>query len=148
MTSFQPELHMSYNKDYKLIICIQCRYAVKPHGIYRHFKERHPKIFSTKDKEQLCQYGATFQLEIPESIKQPDRIIAAVSGLKVTNGFKCNICEYFCIGNSSIVNHCRSLHNWGTAKMRIWKSCLLQSFFAGTISNYMLLIVRNAFKLL
>jgi hypothetical protein len=144
----EPNSHLYFLQEYGIIICIACKYAIKPDGITRHFRDHHSQLITAKDRSSLVQSVSSFPLVRPEAVQTPLTPCERIKYLKLKDGIKCTECQYYCIGEESMKTHCRDKHGWSASKQNTWTTCYLQSFFAGTISNYMLLIVRNAFKLL
>jgi len=127
----EPDTYLHFWSEYRIIICIPCKYAIKPDGIARHFRDHHSRQVNAKDRSTLVQYASTFTLIKPEEIQMPLLPCQRITYLKLRDGIKCNQCRFFCVGNESIKAHCRDKHDWSASKRNIWTECYLQSFFAG-----------------
>jgi hypothetical protein len=140
INSMEPETYLHFSPGYQIIICIPCKYAIKPDGIARHFKDQHSGQLDAKDRTTLVQYASMFTLIKPEEIQMPGLPCQRIIELKLRDGMKCNQCRFLCIGNESIKAHCRDKHSWNASKRNIWTECYVQSFFAGITSDKRLLI--------
>jgi hypothetical protein len=131
--------HLTFLQEYGIIICIACKYAIKPDGIARHFRNQHTRQVNAKDRSSLVQSASLFPLVKPEEVQTPLMPCERIKHLKLMDGVKCTECRHCCISEESIKTHCRDKHSWSASKQNKWTTCYLQSFFAGIMFNYSLL---------
>lgn len=102
---------------YRVIVCRQCQYAVRPNGIAKHLAHSNHRISASDARrvEEAVQGWDDIeadiqQLQLPQSVRQH------IKGLAVyTDGLLCTVapdCEYVCRSKESIRKHWRTVHNW------------------------------------
>ncbi|KAF9777140.1 hypothetical protein IL306_004595 [Fusarium sp. DS 682] len=66
----RAETLLTYNADFKLLICLPCQYAIQPRAIERHLKEIHHLPFRLR--RPYLTYASTFELSEPVQVLDAD----------------------------------------------------------------------------
>lgn len=122
--------YIIHNQEHSIVICRQCKFAIPPGWIPRHFRESHSTIpIDLRNKiNQVC---IDLQLNEPDQILIPREECEAIEGLELMNGFKCGYddCGKYTKTNTTMKKHCRAKHGWVTSMKEMWESQMIQTFF-------------------
>ena len=126
--------YISFNSEYCVVICRQCKYALAPgEGIKRHFRNLHQAI-SLQTRKEIIAYCETLTLLSPIDVISPRLENGPVEGLElISDGQKCiylNCTGYLSASIISMELHCRT-HGWKKNDAIMWKKCAVQTFFQG-----------------
>ena len=80
--------YVTYNAEYKVLICRQHQFAIPPDGILRHFRDMH-KAIPIASRKAIADYSKTLELATPDEVATPSEPVEAVQGLTVVRGFQC-----------------------------------------------------------
>lgn len=128
------DAYITYNKEYRVLICLKHQYAVTPESIKRHFdKEHHPET-PLKVRQQIIQYSNTLKLCEPVNVANPPEYQLAIPGLEVRLGSRCNFtgCMVICGTQDSMKKHVKD-HIWDRNSGNKWEKINVQTFFSGNI---------------
>ena len=134
-----------YNAEYRILICLACESMLQPRSAswYQHLNKHH-RIKGSACKALLERF-ATYDLCTTIELSVPQKKIAPIPGLRVQEGFRCNMCpsslgpSFFTIREARMSDHF-SQHQ--VIPKRAWEAkkatrCSLQSFsLARSIMQY------------
>ena len=126
-----------YDKNHKVLICVQHQYAIPSGWLERHFREEHPDcLLSTR--QQMVDEAAKLETVPPNQIIYTSIPVTPVLYLKTLTGYCCKEeqCGEIKGTISSITVHCRREHLWTTKKGEGWTEVLVQTFFQGNHRRY------------
>jgi len=129
--------HVTYNTEYKILICHQHKYGIPPDGILRHFRDFHKAIpFATR--KAIGDYSKTLDLATLDQVTTPEGAVEPVPGLTVINGFRCQYtdCSELRSTITSMKQHCWEAHKWTSATGGMWINQAFQTLFDGTRRKY------------
>lgn len=126
---------LHYNAQHKLLICLECKYAIQKNAVDSHLL-RH-KIYRG-ERQGLLSSISELELPEPDDVQFPSEPCEAVDGLPVIDGYKCAATE------------CGSLYASVKRMRRHWSECHgvtelpegyasavhMQTFFRGTKVKY------------
>lgn len=115
--------------EYRIIQCIQCRYAVSPSYIHGHLRDKHKKTVNQKCRKDLARYVAE---KVDSIARDKQQVIylkpnsPPVDGFPLYhNGLRCisssdigNECGYICRTIAGIQDHCKTMHGWKNEQKR------------------------------
>ena len=103
--------YVTYNAEYKVLICRQHKYGISPDGILRHFRDFH-KAVPLATRQAIGDYSKTLDLATPTEVGTPCEPVQPVQGLMVINGFRCeyNGCSELRGTEMSMKQHCWETH--------------------------------------
>jgi hypothetical protein len=129
--------YVTYNAQYKVLICRQHKYAIPPDYITRHFRESHQGI-PLATRQGIVDYSKTLDLAAVEEVATPPDQVEPVHGLNITDGFQCEFdeCSELRSTTTSMKQHCWEAHKWVAAAGIQWKGQGIQTIFAGKYSKY------------
>jgi Orsellinic acid/F9775 biosynthesis cluster protein D len=113
------EQHLLYVPRYRVVVCLACKYCIRPNGAYEHLRRWHKDLARVVRKE-LEDYCAELDLAAMEDVVNPiDKVV--IDGLKLHYGNKCKLdgCNYLCAKESMAVSHARG-HGWVLGKSKTW----------------------------
>jgi len=124
------------NVEYGVLICRQCKYALKPTAISRHLGNKHKTPVELR--KQLDKYvsGFPFQydhmsVQLPSNGSEPQPIIP------VLDGHLCKDCPYMSQNRDVIRQHSNKAHNKKrVADKDLFKAVQLQSWFGEKRERY------------
>lgn len=102
---------------YRVVICRQCQYAVRPNGIIKHLAHSNHRISASDAHrvEEAVQAWEDVEIDV-QQLQLPRVVPRRIKGLAVyTDGLLCTVtpdCEYVCRSKESIRKHWRTAHNW------------------------------------
>ncbi|VUC25115.1 unnamed protein product [Clonostachys rosea] len=135
-SALHPEELLAYDEEYQVIVCQQCKYALRGTAIDRHLKEVHKILRSSR--HPYMAYVSKFRLLEPDEVinKSPNEF--PVPFLPVFDGLKCleGSCEYLCISVKRMQKHWLSEHRRHGYDNKDWQPALLQTFFRGNSLRY------------
>jgi hypothetical protein len=133
-TMFTMNDYVTYNTEYKVLICRQHKYGISPDGILRHFRNFH-KAVPLATRKAINDYSKTLDLAAPTTPHEP---IQPVEGLTIVKGFKCSYdgCSELRGTEMSIKQHCWETHEWKAGASDIWVNQECQTFFEGSRHKY------------
>jgi len=126
-------VYVTYNDEYKVLICRQHKYAIPPDGILRHFRDYH-KAIPLATRQAIADYSKTLQLATLGEVATPTQQVQPVQGLAIVNGFQCEHdgCSDLRSTVSSMKQHCWEVHRWTATTHVMWKNQAFQTIFDGT----------------
>jgi hypothetical protein len=129
--------YVTYNADYKVLICCQHKYAIVPDWVSRHFQEFH-KATPLATRQLISDYSKTLELAMPDIVAAQQAPVYAIDGLAVVDGFQCQYTECCQLRSTerSIKEHCREEHEWKVQTGVMWKNQAFQTFFNGRHRKY------------
>jgi len=124
--------YITYNTEYKILICRQHKYAIPPDYVLRHFRQSHKGV-PLAARQAIMDYSKTLDLATPENIAVPDDGVQAITGLFIVDGFQCvyDDCQELRSTDISMKEHCKKEHRWLTAIGIMWKDQRFQTLFEG-----------------
>jgi hypothetical protein len=125
--------YMTYDVEYKVLICRQHKYAIPPDTILRHFRQSHKGI-PLPTRQAISDYSKTVDLASPEDVAMPLVPVRAIKHLRMFNGFQCQYdgCSELRSTDVSMKQHCWAEHGWVAATGIMWKDQGFQTIFDGT----------------
>jgi hypothetical protein len=126
---------LHYNAQYKLLICLECKYAIQKNAVDSHLL-RH-KIYRG-ERQQLLSAISELELPEPDDVQFPSEPCEPVQGLPVIAGYKCTASEC----GSLYASVKRMRRHWseshGVTGLPDSYSCAvnMQTFFRGTKVRY------------
>ncbi|RDW81820.1 hypothetical protein BP6252_02932 [Coleophoma cylindrospora] len=132
----RPDELWEYLPDYRVVICVTCRYAVQPNAISRHLKEVHH--IQRSHRRPFMQYVSRFRLDQPQDVVQAKIRGFPVPILPVLDGLQCKHegCFHLCASVKRMRTHWTSEHGRSGRAIFDWHSVLLQTFFKGNLLRY------------
>lgn len=131
---FLRSIGFQVNSTFKVLICVECMYAVVPSNIPGHLSNTH-KISFKNILSTLNDIVKHFQISTSASVSTPEANREAIDGLKISDGLACSICSYVCLAHSSAEKH---IHG---ATKPTFQPCKAQTFFYPTYIRYFSVIV-------
>ncbi|EEA27639.1 hypothetical protein TMatcc_004063 [Talaromyces marneffei ATCC 18224] len=126
---------LHYNTQYKLLICVECKYAIQNHAVDSHLL-RH-KIYRG-ERQQLLSAISELELPEPDDVQFPSEPCEPVDGLPVIAGYKCTAtgCGSLYASVKRMRRHWSEYH--GVTDMPESYTCAvnMQTFFRGTKIRY------------
>ncbi|KAH8603109.1 hypothetical protein B0O99DRAFT_605140 [Bisporella sp. PMI_857] len=131
-----PAQLLHYLPQYKVVVCIRCRYAVQPNAIQRHLKETHG--IKRSHRLPFLRYISQLKLNNAETVLDFKVEDFPVPLLPVLQGFKCEhpTCSHLCVTEKRMKNHWLHAHGQSGQANLDWRATPLQSFFRGTLLKY------------
>ncbi|CAG9940044.1 unnamed protein product, partial [Clonostachys rosea f. rosea IK726] len=135
-SALHPEELLVYDDEYQVIVCQQCKYALRGTAIDRHLKEVHKILRSSR--HPYMAYVSRFPLLDPEEVINKPLNDFPVPFLPVFDGLKCldSSCSYLCISVKRMQKHWLSEHGRHGYDNKDWQHALLQTFFRGNSLRY------------
>jgi Orsellinic acid/F9775 biosynthesis cluster protein D len=136
-TTTTMNAYVTYNAEYKVLICRQHQYAIPPDYITRHLRDSHQAI-PLATRQAIVEYSKTLELVGVEDLATPQEPVEPVHGVKITNGFQCEFDECSALRgtDTSMKQHCWEAHKWVAAMGIKWQVQPIQTIFAGKSSKY------------
>jgi hypothetical protein len=105
--------YVTYNVEYKVLICRQHKYAIAPDWVLRHFRKFH-NATPLATRQLIAEYSKTLELAMPDNVAAQQAPAYAIDGLTVVDGFQCQYTECCQLRSTerSIKEHCRQDHEW------------------------------------
>ena len=116
----------THRREYRVIVCKRCQFAVNPASVKGHIQRKH----KTVTKEQCARAvafinGLSQVAQTPGEVKYPDAQSPAIPGIPVyANGLRCVFevtagqeCNYTCRERSGMQKHCKE-HNYENPRGR------------------------------
>jgi Orsellinic acid/F9775 biosynthesis cluster protein D len=129
------EEYVIYNPQYKVLICREHGYAMKPSFIERHLRRIH-KATPRSIRQSIIEYSNGLELIAPEDLETPRDTPAAIQGLDIKDSFQCINCSLLRERKRDIMDHCRHEHGWTKDQEDMWQGMKVQTFFQGTFIRY------------
>ena len=126
-----------YNKDYKVLICLQHQCAIPTGWLERYFRAEHgdcPLI----TRREIVQEAAKLETVQPDQIIYTKAPVPPVLQLKSFMGYYCNDedCGEITGTIGTITLHCRRNHSWTSMKELGWTEVPVQTLFQGNHKRY------------
>lgn len=131
--------YVTFVSDYRIILCTQCKSAIKAgQGIERHLREHR---FTGSLLRCILDYCSLRDIRDPSEIPHPIDGSKPILGLRCFVGFSCTSCRYLTIARDGMTRHWRMApHGKDTAtnlaKREQWKMVMLQSWLQGRYVKY------------
>jgi hypothetical protein len=137
ITTMTMNQYVTYNEDYKVLICRQHKHAVPPDWILRHFRDMHQSV-PLETREAIVEYSESLHLLAPNDVVIPTELSHSIQGLEIRQGYQCQYygCLELCSTENSMKKHCRVQHKWMVAAGVMWNAQSFQTFFVGKHNRY------------
>jgi hypothetical protein len=124
--------YVTYNAEYKVLICRHHQSAIPPDGILRHFRDMH-KAIPIATRKAIADYSKTMELATLDEVTTPNEPVEPVAGLSVIRGFQCEYggCSELRSTVTSMKQHCRETHGWTAFTRIMWMNQAFQTLFDG-----------------
>ena len=99
-----------YLQEEQALICRSCKYCLQPNGIENHLGRQHTAV-ALEVRKELVSYAESLTLRNPSEVIAPVTIVPVFDCLKVTQGFRCSMCNSLYGTPGSIKKHCEG-HRW------------------------------------
>ena len=127
---------VALNVEFKVLICIQCKYVVKPTAISRHFSDKHktPRPL----RKQLDEYITEFPFRYDHnSVTKPSNGSTPQPIIPVLRGYLCKECLYTTQSRDVFKKHGNKAHNKKrVADEELYHIVHLQSWFDDRRARY------------
>lgn len=134
---------LHYNAHYKLLICLECKYAIQKNAVDSHLL-RH-KIYRG-ERQGLLSAISELELPEPDDVRFPTEPCEAVDGLLVLDGYKCTAagCGSLYASVKRMRRHWSESH--GVTDLPEGYACAvhMQTFFRGTKVRYFEVLGRTS----
>src|ERR1700678_4384122 len=123
--------HLQTTPPTRLLVCTKCQQGVIPTSLITHSNSHDIKLLSAdKQNLQTVMNNSTF-LDDSTEISTPNLPCPPIEGIKVQNGFACNLCNYCSTAVQTIQNYLTVMHKdtLGSTKDNS-KPVQVQAFFA------------------
>jgi hypothetical protein len=101
---------VALNVEFSVLICRQCKYALKPTTISRHLGDKHKAAIELR--KQVDEYVKEFPFVYDHAtIQLPVDKTAPQAIIPVCDGFKCNECTFKTRDRSNIRKHANKEHS-------------------------------------
>ncbi|OKL59499.1 hypothetical protein UA08_05151 [Talaromyces atroroseus] len=127
---------LHYNAQYKLLICLECKYAIQKNAVRSHLL-RH-KIYRG-ERQRLLSAISTLELAEPDDVQFPSTRREPVKGLPVIKGYRCTAigCGSLYASFKRMRGHWTESHGLGNNLPEGFACAVdLQTFFRGTKLRY------------
>jgi hypothetical protein len=102
--------HLQTTPSTRLLVCTKCQQGVIPTSVITHANSHNIKLLSAdKQNLQTVINNSTFLADSTE-IPSPNPPCPPIEGIKVQNGFACNLCDYCATAVQTIRNHFSVIH--------------------------------------
>ncbi|KAK0705965.1 hypothetical protein B0T26DRAFT_656833, partial [Lasiosphaeria miniovina] len=129
---------LRYLADYQVVICTECRYAIQPKAVARHFKDIHHMCCNAR--RGLVEYAAGLQLADTGAVLFPLPDHAPIPLLPTEQGLACEHagCFHLCVTAKRMKSHWAAAHSAsdGGNTSPHWRPVTLQTFFRGNQLRY------------
>lgn len=125
---------LDYLPEYRVVRCVECRYAVPPSALSRHMKDLH-HVYRGK-RRALLDYAETLDLADPEDLLLPEPHEPPIPSIPVEDGVACNWCKYLSVTTKRMKRHWVTVHERRGIEGKHWRSVQLQTFFRGNNLRY------------
>lgn len=109
---------------YRLVVCVECRFACIANEVATHLRKRHRNI-SSRERQQIVSIVGQIQnvireraeliaLQYPPPTADP---IPFIDPPKL-DGLRCQLCPYIARQPQKIQAHCRNVHGWRNPRKR------------------------------
>ena len=125
--------YVTYNAQYKVLICREHMYGVNPDHLSRHLRDSHKSI-PLAMRNAIVDYSKTLDLAAPENIDVVGETVHAIESLTVVDGYQCTYydCSELRSTDGSMKEHCKKEHGWLTVTGVMWKKQAFQTIFDGS----------------
>jgi Orsellinic acid/F9775 biosynthesis cluster protein D len=125
--------YVTYNAEYRVLICRSHKYGITPDYILRHFRDHHKGI-PLQTQETIVDYSKALDLAAPEDIGIPSEAVEPIKELCMTEGFQCGYdgCSELRGTYGSMKEHCKRVHEWLSATGIMWTTQACQKLFEGS----------------
>ena len=132
------ERYISYNEEFKLMICRTCRYGLSTNYIGDHFRIHHNASWR-EHRVHLIEYVQKFSLLAVDALERPDAMREPVDGLKIHDGWCCgeDECCFCSLSEKHVENHCRKEHGSEATKQKAWFRCRMQTLLGKPYIRYL-----------
>ena len=136
---------MVVNSFVKTLICLPCQVAQTQDQLASHIQSAHQEAHIQLDHTKLAEACSNFDIlpELPNIGLGP---IEEVQGLKVLNGFVCNICGALSMVEDQMSRH-HSKHHSSIPKPAKWQDVKMQRLNHGTSRCYFQIYPQKTFPL-
>ncbi|KAL0630469.1 hypothetical protein Q9L58_010684, partial [Maublancomyces gigas] len=126
---YETALRCVYLPVFKVLLCIECRYALTRSNLVHHFHQKHGQY--SIDLKELKKLGEKYDIVDREAINYPSPDSPEVPHLHLNrNGFRCNLCSFACGKISTIQRHVGKSHkDSDLAAAQRWSGAAVQTFF-------------------
>ncbi|KAF2201413.1 hypothetical protein GQ43DRAFT_415904 [Delitschia confertaspora ATCC 74209] len=130
-----PNSLLEYSTRYKVLICLQCQYAIQKSALQSHLL-RH-KIYRD-ERQRLLDSIAQLELLEPDNVPLPNPDSPPIAALPIISGFRCIVagCGNLCASEKRMRRHWSEKHGVGENSESLRRPVKLQTFFRGTKLRY------------
>ncbi|KAI0945186.1 hypothetical protein AcW1_001468 [Taiwanofungus camphoratus] len=134
---FLKSINCQIHSHYKIIICMACETAYTPASLAGHLVNQHD-FKKTDLQTQINLLAEEYGIHGDTEIAAPLSDGPPVEGIKMKDGFKCNLCTYCCGEYSMIRKHYNISHKHLQLQQDSdkWRSSSVQTFFNMTARHY------------
>jgi hypothetical protein len=125
--------YVTYNAEYKVLVCRSHKFGIAPDYVERHLRESHKGI-PLETRQAIVDYSGTLDLAAPGDIAIPSETVQPINELCIIDGFRCMYdgCSELRGTNGSMKEHCKRDHGWVSATGVMWRTETCQKLFDGS----------------
>jgi hypothetical protein len=131
-----PQDLLRHYREYGVLLCQKCEYAIQPRAVERHLKDIH-RILRAARRPYVA-YANRYELREPGEVTglQVDRF--PLPFLPVFDGLKCleQGCHHLCVSTKRMQKHWLAQHERHGHAGADWQPAPLQTFFRGSLLQY------------
>src|SRR5947207_14519125 len=102
--------YLLYLQEEQALICRSCKHCLQPNGVENHLQRKHSAV-PLEVRKELLSYAESLILRNPSEVVMPVTVVPIFDCLKVTQGFRCSMCNSLYGTPGSIKKHCEG-HRW------------------------------------
>jgi Orsellinic acid/F9775 biosynthesis cluster protein D len=133
--------YVTYNVDYKVLICKQHQCAISFKYLSRHLLDNHD--LSLKERQNILVYASQFSIAEPKELTYSVNSIDPIPYLKIIQAHRCvyENCNVICGTLDTVKEHCKRKHGWKSKEGECWSEISAQTFYHGNDRKYFLLLL-------
>ena len=110
---------LSFNSQFRVLICTRCQYALVPTALAAHLKAAHKAELTREDIQSCERICKTFAVQGPKLVQKLELPFDTppIPHLRIyVDGIRCDLCPksrpYICQGRKGMSDHLHSEHQW------------------------------------
>jgi hypothetical protein len=110
---------LSFNSQFRILICTRCQYALVATAIAAHLKSAHKAELTKEDIQSCVQICKTFAIQALELVQQIQPLLNTppIPHLRLyLDGIRCDLCPesrpYICQARQGMSDHLHEKHQW------------------------------------